>query len=64
MTEQLEKEYLERLYMAGVSSLFKAGEEQFEATIRGVNDFGELLVECEGEIRTYGHGAIGMVLNL
>lgn len=60
--ELLEREYLERLFMAGVPSVFNAGEEVFEGTIRGVNDFGELMVECEGEIRTFGHGAISMEL--
>ena len=61
-TEQLEKDYLERLYKAGLSSVFKAGEEVFEGTIAGVNDFGELMVEYEGKIRTFGHGAIHMEL--
>ena len=59
-TKQLEKEYLERLYKAGVPSEFKSGEDVFIGTIKGVNDFGELMVEHEGEIRTYGHGAIHM----
>ncbi|MCD4711209.1 MAG: biotin--[acetyl-CoA-carboxylase] ligase [Bacteroidales bacterium] len=62
LTQLLEKEYLERLFMAGVPSVFKAGGEVFEGTIRGVTDFGELMVECEGEIRTFGHGAISMEL--
>ena len=61
-TNQLEKEYLERLFMAGVPSVFKAGGEVFEGTIRGVSDFGELMVEYRGEIRTFGHGAISMEL--
>jgi len=61
--EQLEKDYLERLFRVGVPSLFKSGESLFEGIIRGVNDFGELMVESEGEIRTYGHGAITMELN-
>ena len=61
-TEQLEKDYLERLYKAGVPSLFNTGEESFEGCIRGVNDYGELMVEHEGEIRTFGHGAVHMEL--
>lgn len=59
-THQLEKEYLERLYLAGVPSLFKTGDGEFKGTIRGVNDFGELMVECVDGVRTFGHGAIGM----
>ena len=61
-TEQLEKEYLERLYRAGVPTVFKTGEEVFEGAIAGVNDFGELMVEHKGEIRTFGYGAISMDL--
>ena len=59
-TEQLEKEYLELLYKAGVPTLFKVGEEESEGVIKGVNDFGELMIELNGEIRTFGHGAINM----
>ena len=59
-TEQLEKEYLERLYKAGIPSAFKSGEDVFIGTIKGVNDFGELMLEHEGEIRTFAHGAIRM----
>jgi len=60
--ESLEKSYMERLFRAGEPSLFKAGEEMFEGSIRGVSDFGELMVEHNGEIRTFGHGAISMEL--
>ena len=62
-TEQLEKDYLERLYKAGLPTVFEAGEESFEGLIRGVNDYGELMVEHQGEIRTFGHGSIRMELN-
>ena len=60
--ESLEKDYMQRLYGTGVPSLFKAGDEVFEGCIRGVNNFGELMVEHKGEIRTFGHGAITMEL--
>jgi BirA family biotin operon repressor/biotin-[acetyl-CoA-carboxylase] ligase len=63
LTEQLEKEYLELLFKAGIPSAFESGEDVFTGTIKGVNDFGELMVEHKGEIRTYGHGAIRMELN-
>lgn len=61
-TEQLEKDYLERLYKAGLPTVFKAGKESFEGRIRGVTDYGELMVEHKGKIRTFGHGAIIMKL--
>jgi len=61
-TDQLEREYLELLYKAGVPTLFKMGEEESLGIIRGVNDFGELLLELNGEIRSFAHGSISMEL--
>jgi BirA family biotin operon repressor/biotin-[acetyl-CoA-carboxylase] ligase len=61
-TEKLEREYLERLFMVGLAASFEAGEENFQGRIQGVNDFGELMVERDGEIRAYAHGAISMEL--
>lgn len=60
--ELLEKDYMDLLYKAAQPTIFKAGEEVFEGTIKGVNNFGELMVEHKGEIRTFGHGAIQMEL--
>jgi BirA family biotin operon repressor/biotin-[acetyl-CoA-carboxylase] ligase len=62
-TDQLEKEYLDLLYKAGVPAVFKVGEEESEGVIKGVNEFGELMIELNGEIRTFGHGAVSMELN-
>jgi BirA family biotin operon repressor/biotin-[acetyl-CoA-carboxylase] ligase len=59
--EQLEKQYEERLYRAGISSVFRSGEDSFEGYIRGVNEFGELMVESGGRIRTFGYGSISML---
>jgi len=58
----LEQAYLERLYQAGVPSMFVSGDDLFEGTIRGVNEFGELMVESGAGIRSYGHGAIKLEL--
>jgi BirA family biotin operon repressor/biotin-[acetyl-CoA-carboxylase] ligase len=54
----LERAYLKRLLQAGLPSLFISGEDVFEGTIVGVTNFGELMVDCKGEIRIYGHGAV------
>lgn len=59
---RLEQAYLERLYQAGVFSVFLSGDDRFEGTIRGVNEFGELMVESGAGIRSYGHGAISLEL--
>lgn len=58
--EKLEQEYMEHLYLAGVSTVFRSAEGLFEGTIRGVNEFGELLVESKGGIRNFGHGSISL----
>jgi len=55
---QLEKEYLQRLFRNGETSRFEAGGNVFQGIIRGVSDFGELLVEREGELDSYAHGEI------
>ena len=62
-TDLLEKEYLELLYKAEVPTLFKVGEQESVGIIKGVNDFGELMLELNGEIRSFGHGAVSMELN-
>lgn len=59
----LERDYLKRLYKAGILWNFKTDEVSFKGSILGVNEFGELLVEQEGEIRSYGHGSIRMELD-
>jgi len=56
----LGKEYFRKLFMAGVSSVFKEGDELFEGIIRGVTDSGELMVEIRGKLRTFGYDAISM----
>lgn len=61
--EGLEQEYLEHLYLAGVPSVFRSAKEVFEGIIRGVNEFGELMVEHHGKIRAFGHGDISLDVN-
>jgi BirA family biotin operon repressor/biotin-[acetyl-CoA-carboxylase] ligase len=54
----LMKEYLHSLFRLGERSMFKAGGDIFEGIIRGVSEYGELLVEREGELSPYSHGEI------
>ena len=56
--EALLKEYRDRLYLRDARSRFEAGGVEFEGIIRGVDPFGQLLVESEGELRAYGHGQV------
>jgi BirA family biotin operon repressor/biotin-[acetyl-CoA-carboxylase] ligase len=62
LTDKLEQDYLGCLYKAGVLAEFKSEAGLFEGIIRGVNEFGELMVEHKGAIRSFGHGSINMVL--
>jgi BirA family biotin operon repressor/biotin-[acetyl-CoA-carboxylase] ligase len=60
----LEKEYLERLFRLGERSRFESGGIAFEGIIRGLSEYGELLVEREGELASYGHGEISLKFTL
>jgi len=56
----MEREYLERLFRMGQPASFKADGKSFKGIILGVNEFGELLVEGEGRIKSYGYQEIKM----
>lgn len=58
----LVKEYLRRLYKLGVRSRFRAGGIVFEGMISGISEYGELMVEKEGELLIYGHGEISLLV--
>lgn len=60
VTDSLEEEYAERLFRIGVPSRFTSGEGSFDGIIKGVNQYGELVVACGGESRAYGHGTISL----
>ena len=48
--DALEKEYLEQLYRIDEpATVYRQMERSFTGVIRGVNDFGELLVEPGGQ---------------
>ncbi len=51
----MEREYLGRLFRMDRPASFEAGGKIFQGVIRGVNEFGELLVEQEGRIEAYGY---------
>jgi BirA family biotin operon repressor/biotin-[acetyl-CoA-carboxylase] ligase len=53
-TEELEQEYLDRLYGLDQIDTFITDGKRFTGIIRGVNQFGELLVSAEGRERTFG----------
>lgn len=56
--EELEQDYLHRLFRLGKPSEFEAKGESFTGSIKGVSPFGELLVEHKGELSPYSHGEI------
>jgi BirA family biotin operon repressor/biotin-[acetyl-CoA-carboxylase] ligase len=57
----LEQDYLEKLHLLHQEASFRSGKRVFRGFIRGVNEFGELLMETEGKLQTYSHGAIEFV---
>lgn len=57
----LGRSYLEHLYRFNESSTFSREGRVFTGIIRGVNEFGELVVESESGIRAYGFHEIRMV---
>ncbi|MCK4749724.1 MAG: biotin--[acetyl-CoA-carboxylase] ligase [Bacteroidales bacterium] len=58
----LEEEYLAHLYNLDQPSGYIAEGIQFTGIIKGVNEFGELLVEIKGAIRPYGFQEIQYVV--
>jgi len=59
--QSIEHDYLEKLYLINRPAMFLAKGESFEGKIRGVDDFGELQVEKEGRIMTFGYGGIKLM---
>lgn len=57
-SKDLESKYLESLFRLGTPSRFEAGGDSFEGIIRGVSPYGELQVESQGRLLTFGHGEI------
>lgn len=58
--EQLRNAYLDHLYMKDKPAGFLAAGRTFTGIIRGIGEFGELMVESEGKVRLYGMEEIRM----
>ncbi|MGW8316915.1 MAG: hypothetical protein ACWGNV_15065, partial [Bacteroidales bacterium] len=59
--EQLKRAYLEHLYLLNEPAAYLAAGKMFTGTIRGIGEFGELMVEAEGKVKPYGMEEIRMV---
>lgn len=59
---ELEREYREQLFCVDQPCEFMAGGVVFTGIIRGVNEFGELLVERDGETGSYGFHEISYLV--
>lgn len=57
----LNSSYLDKLFRRNIISEFEADGERFEGEIRGVNEFGELVMDVSGNLRYFGFHAIRMV---
>ena len=62
-SQSIEQNYLEKLYLSNKPASFRVNDESFEGEIRGVNEFGELRVEKEGQLMTFRHGEIVVLSN-
>ncbi len=54
----LEEAYLDKLFMFRQRARFHAGGISFDGTIEGLSEQGELQVEQDGKLRTFGYGEI------
>ena len=62
-TEQLDRDYLSRLYRYNEFHLYKTESEQFAAKITGFDPYGAVILETDkGEIRKFGFREVDYVL--
>jgi BirA family biotin operon repressor/biotin-[acetyl-CoA-carboxylase] ligase len=59
----IDEAYLEHLFRYRKPSLFAFGDNVFEGSIRGVNEYGQLLVEVSGETRIYNFQEIQLLFS-
>ncbi len=60
--ECLDNDYLDRLFRYGEKAKYRKGKKVFEATIRGVNKYGKLLLETKyGEIEAFDYKEVQFV---
>jgi len=57
----IDEAYLEHLFRYRKPSLFASGDTLFEGTIRGVNEYGQLLVDVSGETGIYNFQEIQLI---
>ncbi|MEZ5007032.1 MAG: biotin--[acetyl-CoA-carboxylase] ligase [Chitinophagales bacterium] len=57
------KSYNEHLFKKHQSFKFKKDEEVMEGIVQGVNDFGQLLVQLNDEVKTFNFGEIKWLLS-
>lgn len=59
--EAFRQEYLERLHNLNIPAEYQSEGQVFTGVIRGISEFGELLVESEGTVKSYGMHAISLI---
>jgi len=60
--DKIQSGYLHNLYKLNIPGWFSAGNHPFEAIIRGVDPFGRLITEVDGEIREFAFKEIEYLL--
>lgn len=62
-SDLIDNDYLEHLFRYRKRGAFKAGKNRFEATVEGVNEFGQLLLKESGGINSYNFGEVQLLFN-
>jgi biotin-(acetyl-CoA carboxylase) ligase len=57
-SSSLERAYLEKMHWMNEQVNCSINGKDHPGIVRGVNNYGELLVELEGEVKAYGHQEI------
>ena len=59
---KLKSNYLEKLWLLGVPSLFESNKDKFTGIIRGTDEFGRLQIEQNHQVKTYDLKEVKFIL--
>lgn len=59
----LDNDYVEHLFRYRQRVVFKSGKNHFEATVEGINEFGQLLLKESGRTRSYNFGEVQLLIH-
>lgn len=62
-SDLIDNDYLEHLFRYRQRGVFEAGKNRFEATVEGVNEYGQLLLKDSGGVNSYNFGEVQLLFN-